>query len=318
MLMIMSSGRSGSTWLGKLFDSHPDVLYLHEPDSVMRPEAFPYLPITEDIETYKDEVRVYLEHLLKHRSAKTVGRPPVFPKSWRATGATRYYELLTLAARAVGRVPLPGMRRIPVPQLMKKNMMPYPVIKTVSSGTCVSLYAAAKPDMRFLHLIRHPCAVVASSLRGVEQGVMPGNPFLKKFFAMPEAVHYPLAYDDFRKRPLAEQLAFSWMISNDKMAADAHMSGHATTVYYDDLCRDPLNGMAELFEFAGLDFAPQSREFISALLGANSEKASYFSVMRPPTASLDKWKTALSEEQQAAIFDIVRHARTDAVKNSVS
>src|ERR1700712_4231116 len=36
MIFIFSSPRSGSTWLAKAFDSHPDTLYLHEPDIVDR------------------------------------------------------------------------------------------------------------------------------------------------------------------------------------------------------------------------------------------------------------------------------------------
>jgi hypothetical protein len=39
--MILGAPRSGTTWLGKIFDSHPRVLYRHEPDSVYRTVAIP-------------------------------------------------------------------------------------------------------------------------------------------------------------------------------------------------------------------------------------------------------------------------------------
>jgi len=36
-ILVSGSPRSGTTWLAKLLDSHPDVLYRHEPDEVSPP-----------------------------------------------------------------------------------------------------------------------------------------------------------------------------------------------------------------------------------------------------------------------------------------
>ena len=35
--------RSGTTWIAKIFDSHPDVLYYHEPDYIDRIPCVPYV-----------------------------------------------------------------------------------------------------------------------------------------------------------------------------------------------------------------------------------------------------------------------------------
>lgn len=43
ILLIFGIPRSGTTWLGKLFDSHPDIVYLHEPDSQFRTNNVPLL-----------------------------------------------------------------------------------------------------------------------------------------------------------------------------------------------------------------------------------------------------------------------------------
>ena len=31
-ILLVGLPRSGTTWVGKIFDSHPSTLYLHEPD----------------------------------------------------------------------------------------------------------------------------------------------------------------------------------------------------------------------------------------------------------------------------------------------
>src|SRR5271154_2625415 len=41
-ILIIGYARSGTSWLGKIFDSHPDVMYLHEPDKLLPGKELPY------------------------------------------------------------------------------------------------------------------------------------------------------------------------------------------------------------------------------------------------------------------------------------
>ncbi len=41
LLLLFRMSRSGTTWLGKILDSHPDVLYIHEPDSEIKIKSVP-------------------------------------------------------------------------------------------------------------------------------------------------------------------------------------------------------------------------------------------------------------------------------------
>ena len=52
MIVIFGSPRSGTTWLGKLFDSHPDVFYLHEPDSILVDREIPFQVNEDELEKY--------------------------------------------------------------------------------------------------------------------------------------------------------------------------------------------------------------------------------------------------------------------------
>src|SRR5215472_18562499 len=90
MIFLFCSARSGSTWLAKVFDSHPDLLYLHEPDthdrgSDLLPHWFSDTPGARDIEN----TRRYLDRLIRARALRTVGIRPFFRKSYRGATAEK-------------------------------------------------------------------------------------------------------------------------------------------------------------------------------------------------------------------------------------
>ena len=78
-ILILGSQRSGTTWLAKIVDSHPDVLYRHEPDetilspSPMTPAALPGL----------------LHRWISCRDPRTVSIRPFFHKTWQPSWANQ-------------------------------------------------------------------------------------------------------------------------------------------------------------------------------------------------------------------------------------
>src|SRR4051794_31786731 len=69
-ILVLGFPRSGTTWLAKIFDSHPDVLYRHEPDE---------LTMTDPGLTPAAQIRAWL----LQRGLRAAGKRPSFPKSWR-------------------------------------------------------------------------------------------------------------------------------------------------------------------------------------------------------------------------------------------
>ena len=57
-IFVFGMPRSGTSWLGKIFDSHPDVVFRHEPDIDFRNTSIPWYP--EETEPYLDEARAYI------------------------------------------------------------------------------------------------------------------------------------------------------------------------------------------------------------------------------------------------------------------
>ena len=57
----VGGARSGTTFLAKFLDSHPDVLYRYESDLVLANREIPFLPRRKELETFLAPARRYLE-----------------------------------------------------------------------------------------------------------------------------------------------------------------------------------------------------------------------------------------------------------------
>ena len=124
LLFILGAPRSGTTWLAKIFDSHPDVLYRNEPDTVLHEPRLPLLCPPEDIGRYRDIARAYVERLLDVRTLKTAGSMPVFAKRY-AMPLAHPLRLLWIYALQVAHEVRRGRaiaQRLPVPDLVRPNL----------------------------------------------------------------------------------------------------------------------------------------------------------------------------------------------------
>ena len=213
--MIFGSPRSGTTWLGKLFDSHPDVFYLHEPDSILGDREIPFQVREDELEQYIVPAFEYISLLLDIKNIKATGSLPIFRKNYRNVlmhlFRCSYVYSSKILQRGIGAEKL---RNIDVPDFFgagKKVNCQY-VIKSVNSLNRACLFSRAKPDARILHLIRHPCGYVASLVRGFRLKLLQGKSFMPAVSRMPEAKQRGFTLDYLESLTVEEQLACLWMI----------------------------------------------------------------------------------------------------------
>ena len=59
-ILLIGSGRSGTSFFQRIFDSHPDTFNLHEPDIVIPRKTPPFLVAPEDYAALKDSARTFI------------------------------------------------------------------------------------------------------------------------------------------------------------------------------------------------------------------------------------------------------------------
>lgn len=310
-VFIVGGARSGTTFLAKLLDSHPDVLYRHEPDWLLVNTEIPFLPRQEDLPKLAGAAKSYLEALCHVRATKVAGQRPIFDKSYRSPLQKQRFLAGLYLAKAAEKV---GRRFFKKPLSVadcidaNRNEDILYLIKSVNSPWRTRLFSEAMPNWRFIHILRHPCAVINSRLRGIESKLMDSQTYLRPVFEAGMAEGYPFSLEELEARSYEEKAAFLWMACNQRIHDD--MAGRAgyQMVIYENLCRDLEATTRQLFDFAGLSWDPQTLRFIQQLEAKDAQDVGYFDVQRSPLASLDKWRDQLSQDQIARIEKIVCHA----------
>ncbi|HET6724713.1 MAG TPA: sulfotransferase [Gammaproteobacteria bacterium] len=309
LILVFGLPRSGTTWLGKIFDSHPDTLYRHEPDNYPRLEALPRFPSLHDADTYADFVGNFVSDLARRNDVTVAAKMPIFPKVWRGPIRQRLLQGAALAAKVGVRAGV----NLPVLGARGDRIAPAPTIvwKSIESTGRFGLLMRVLPEARGIHLLRHPCGQINSVLRGERQGEFQDNSPTSEFFNLfrllletSQARRHGLSMKGLRRMRPEERLAWSWVITNEKAVEEAKESGRSRVVCYEDLCANPLAESRRLFDFAGLDWNAQTARFVRR--STDADAAAYYSVFKNPTHSVSRWREELPADSACRILAILQ------------
>jgi hypothetical protein len=300
VILILGAPRSGTTWLAKIIDSHPDVLYRHEPDETLPgPE-----PLTAEA------LPALLDAWISDRSARTVSKRPFFPKSFQSGWARGLRGLLTAAVSAASRMPGPlaELGRIAVPDLLGRSA-PRVAIKSVRWSRGAALLAQTAPACRIVFILRHPCGQVASVMRGnrqqrfdlnTEGTDMPFDEAAALTFAAAHGVDDPT----FQALPNAAKYAWSWRAFNEPAYAALAVQPNVHVVLYEALCAEPEAVSRRILRFTNLGWNAQTQEFV-ARSTMHQGPAGYYSVVRDAAAAAESWRQKMSPREQEAVRSVV-------------
>jgi len=316
IVLILGAPRSGTTWVAKIFDSHPDVIYRHEPDTVLRATDLPWTCGEAEIPLYLEPARRYLGRLVDTATVKTAGSLPMFPKRFEPLPA-RWLRRAIIYGLRLASLSDRGQRlcrTIPVPDLFDPARHPElrVVLKSVGSRGRAGLFAAALPQASIVLIIRDAWGQVASMRRGAALGKFDGPLPIAELPDPPRAARYGLTPELFARLPAIEQMTWNWALLNEKAIDDLGGQDRVTLLRYQDLCEQPLAQARALFAFAGLSWDAQTEAFLQRST-SHSGADRYYAVFRDTPAALYRWRQQLSPEEQRRIYDVVRQTSLAAI-----
>ena len=304
---IFGAPRSGTTWLAKIFDSHVDTVYCHEPDLVIRSDFIPLICPKDNFAQYSEATRQFIASLFADRSLKSRGSLPVFRKS--ADTALQY------EVRRCGLYGLKSLEKLLPAKFHHSIRVPdftdldggsmHRVVKSVNALGRAGLIQHALPDCRVILIIRHAFSQVASRLKGIADNMFEKRPWGLQWIGTPQAARYGLNESLLGRLSLAEQLAWEWAVLNEKALDDLQGNPRALIFRYKDFTADPLGHSKNLFAFSGLPWCAQTERFIRRS-GRPLGPDGYYRVYKDPHVAKTKWRTTLSFDEKKQIYDIMR------------
>jgi hypothetical protein len=259
-VFLLSSGRSGSTWLGDLLRTLPAVRVIFEPFhprhgvAALRDARYRYLAA--------DEPRPALQAALR-RLVDGHDR-------------TDWTEQFNPPWRWIYR------RRL---------------LKAVRANLMSPWLHAHFPACRYLLLVRHPAAVVASQLKGgwrLSSRRLRDQPGIADVLDLRGLDQFGWPEDGF-----LSNLLF-WAIEN-AIALDAARRSGALVLFYEDLCLQPGREIQRLADYLGVAFGAS----VNRQLGRSSWSSDRRIGTLPADEKVSRWTRTTSDVQIELIVDVL-------------
>jgi hypothetical protein len=319
LVFILGTQRSGTTWLANIFDSHPECLHFYEPFAPAY-GIFPYFP---DEFIYLEPPAGRIAARLKHDLPRLVERRSRLFDPVHSTERQFQFEAWLMGELEVwgrrARVGAPAfasqfnllhLNRIgqqPVAYFHKSDHIRVNAIKEVRLYFKVPFLADTFPEARFIHVVRHPAAVVNSMVNFLKRGRLVEirdhiNDFADTIAAQPRFEEYRPLLDRIRHGTLPEKLAAYWRVANETLSRDAAALGERTLpIVYEELASDPLSRVHVMFRWCGLAMAPETDAYVRGSSTSRSERKTVLDTNRVSATYYRDWMGKTPADVLAAV-----------------
>lgn len=173
-------------------------------------------------------------------------------------------------------------------------------------------------NMPIIYLMRHPCAVVSSIIRGQNKSVMPEG--RQKIIENIIAKNSPKLSDKYGnkmdKLSWSQRCALLWLVDVERAFHACQNNQNGLIVIYEKLVEDTLEVTSEMFKHFGLSMTEQTVSFIEESSSSKNSllmrlkrgeiiKDRYFSVFRNSQKEKNAWKDNMPTSEQKLVMEIV-------------
>ncbi|XP_018419687.1 PREDICTED: carbohydrate sulfotransferase 6-like [Nanorana parkeri] len=288
-LLVVSSWRSGSSFLGQIFNHHGDVFYLFEPGhSVwmkLRGESLELLhyPLRDLLRSlFTCDVSPLQQYLPK--GGKYISEMGFFAES----------RALCTPPACSAFLPSEGYDRLSCYHRCKNTLLDkmaetckaysHVVMKTVrilDLSVLLPLFRDPNLDLRILHLVRDPRAIALS----------------KAYFPLQIEDRIVLKNEENTNITISrvmEKICRSQVDINSVPKAAEVLKGRYLAIRHEDLANEPLKNVKKIYNFAGLQPTKDLEQWIYNI--THKEVADYKGFMtfsRDSSKTVQRWRTAL-------------------------
>lgn len=268
-VLVMGLARSGTSWLGKILDSDPNVLFRYEPEYEPELDYFAKVDSILKKDGYTDEAAIELQRgyikaaLLKNKRIKA--HDINVQKNFLDINFSPFIKYL------------PSLLSEKAMSFLFKNRKIRYVVKNVEFDWGLDWIAKSLGYPKIIFIIRHPCGNTFSYKSGKAHGMGELD---------------------------SKDWATIWRVSHEKIGLPGHVNiPNFKVVVYEDLCKDPVNGTQDIFNFLGWKMTDMTQQF----LRSSTSKASqgYWSVYKDPLEIANKWKSVMHEDEKNKVLEVV-------------
>ncbi|KAG9475132.1 hypothetical protein GDO78_003542 [Eleutherodactylus coqui] len=311
-LLILSTWRSGSSLVGQFFSQHPDVFYLMEPawhvwKSLSHYSAHVlHIAVAHMVQSvFKCDMSVfdmYIKHknisdLFQWYSSRALCSPP-------ACDSFSQYNIsnATACRKLCGKYPFGKLSEM-------CDKYTHIVVKEVRFFDITALYPLLKDpslNVKILHLVRDPRAVGKSRGQAARALASDNGIVLN---TKGKAVN-DTNYDILRKICNCHATMYKMASHNPP----PFLKGKYMLIRYEDLVRNPLGKVEEMYKFANLKFTDQISQWIYNIThGTGPDKRSEaFQIISRNAINVSKvWRSVLPFQNVTRIQDVCKEALTD-------
>ncbi|XP_027884868.1 carbohydrate sulfotransferase 5-like [Xiphophorus couchianus] len=305
-VLLLSSWRSGSSFLGQVFSQHPSVFYLSEPAW----HVWTKKP-TSGAQAHRIAVRNLLRHLYQC-DFSVMGS--YLSKKRSVSSVFMWTQSRALCSPPA--CPLTATNEIQCRQIchaqdLKKveetcRAYSHLVIKEVRLFELESLYPLLQDpnlDLRIVHLVRDPRAVIRSREESAKK-LRRDNAIILEHRNVPAAEkNYEVMQEICRSHVRINKRAI--------LKPPPFLKGRYKMIRYEDVARNPLKEMNDIYKFVGLKITRQMEEWIYKVThgkGKGSQKEAFQITPRNATEVSQAWRTLLQHSKVKRIQDLCKGA----------